>query len=88
MRVLLIKTSSMGDIIHTLPALTDAGRAIAGIQFDWLVEESFAELASWHPQVRRVIPVALRRWRKNMRARETHVALKNLYQQLHAEKYD
>jgi heptosyltransferase-1 len=66
MRVLLIKTSSLGDVIHTLPALTDAARAIAGIQFDWVVEEGFAEIPTWHPAVAQVIPVALRRWRKNL----------------------
>lgn len=40
MKVLLIKTSSMGDVIHTLPALTDAARAFPGIRFDWVVEEA------------------------------------------------
>lgn len=49
MRVLLVKTSSLGDVIHTLPALTDAARAIPGIQFDWVVEEGFAEIPAWHP---------------------------------------
>jgi heptosyltransferase-1 len=65
-RVLLIKTSSLGDVIHTLPALTDASRAIPGIRFDWVVEEGFAEIPTWHPAVDRVIPVAIRRWRKNL----------------------
>ena len=64
MRVLLVKTSSLGDVIHTLPALTDAARAIPGICFDWVVEEGFAEIPAWHPAVSQVIPVALRRWRK------------------------
>jgi heptosyltransferase-1 len=64
MHVLLIKTSSMGDVIHALPALTDAMRAIPGIRFDWVVEEAFQEIPAWHPAVDRVIPVALRRWRK------------------------
>lgn len=66
MRVLLIKTSSLGDVIHALPALTDAARAIPGIRFDWVVEEGFAEIPSWHPAVAGVIPVAIRRWRKNL----------------------
>ncbi|MDB6141485.1 MAG: lipopolysaccharide heptosyltransferase [Pseudomonas sp.] len=66
MRVLLIKTSSLGDVIHALPALTDAARAIPGIQFDWVVEEGIAEIPSWHPAVADVIPVAIRRWRKNL----------------------
>ena len=64
MRVLIVKTSSMGDVLHTLPALTDAQRAIPGIQFDWVVEEGFAQIPSWHSAVDRVIPVAIRRWRK------------------------
>ena len=66
MRVLLIKTSSLGDVIHTLPALTDAAKAIPGIRFDWVVEEGFAEIPAWHPAVAQVIPVALRRWRKHL----------------------
>jgi len=65
-RVLIIKTSSLGDVIHTLPALTDAAHAIPGIRFDWVVEEGFAEIPSWHPAVDQVIPVAIRRWRKNL----------------------
>jgi len=64
-RVLLVKTSSLGDVIHTLPALTDAQLAIPGIQFDWVVEEGFAEIPAWHPAVAQVIPVAIRRWRKH-----------------------
>lgn len=54
----------MGDVLHTLPALTDAQQAIPGIQFDWVVEEGFAQIPSWHAAVDRVIPVAIRRWRK------------------------
>ncbi|NNT93640.1 lipopolysaccharide heptosyltransferase I [Stutzerimonas nitrititolerans] len=89
MRVLLIKTSSLGDVVHTLPALTDAQRAIPGIQFGWVVEEGFAEIPAWHPAVAQVIPVAIRRWRKSLwqtlrsgewrrfkaRLRETHYDL-------------
>ncbi|WLS78850.1 lipopolysaccharide heptosyltransferase RfaC [Erwinia pyri] len=65
MHVLIVKTSSMGDVLHTLPALTDAMRAIPGIRFDWVVEEGFAQIPAWHPAVARVIPVAIRRWRKH-----------------------
>jgi len=55
----------MGDVIHALPALTDAVNAIAGIRFDWVVEEGFKEIPQWHSAVDRVIPVAIRRWRKS-----------------------
>ncbi len=65
MKVLIIKTSSLGDVIHTLPALTDAVKAIGDISFDWVVEDSFQDIPRLHPNVERVIPVAIRRWRKN-----------------------
>ncbi len=65
MRVLVIKTSSLGDIIHTLPALSDAMSQL-NVHFDWIVEESFAEVPQWHSGVDRVLPVALRRWRKSL----------------------
>lgn len=67
MRVLLVKTSSLGDLIHSFPALTDARRAIDGLEFHWMVEEAFAEVPSWHPAVSRTVPIALRRWRRNWR---------------------
>jgi heptosyltransferase I len=66
MRVLIVKTSSLGDIIHTLPALSDARKHIPDICFDWVVEEAFAEIPRWHPAVAEVIPVGLRRWRKQL----------------------
>jgi heptosyltransferase-1 len=65
MRVLLVKMSSLGDVVHTLPALTDAEAAVPGIRFDWVVEEAFAEIPAWHSAVDKVIPMALRRWRKH-----------------------
>lgn len=46
MRVLIVKTSSMGDVLHTLPALTDAQQVMPDIQFDWVVEEGFAQIPS------------------------------------------
>nr|WP_304664713.1 lipopolysaccharide heptosyltransferase I [Stutzerimonas zhaodongensis] len=62
---MLVKTSSLGDVVHTLPALTDAQQSIPGIEFDWVVEEGFAEIPAWHPAVSQVIPVAIRRWRRH-----------------------
>jgi heptosyltransferase-1 len=67
MRLLLVKTSSMGDVIHALVPLTDAQRAVPGLTCDWLVEEAYAGIPAWHPAVRRVIPCAVRRWRKSLR---------------------
>lgn len=65
MRVLIVKTSSLGDVIHTLPAVSDAVRARPELRFDWVVEESLKEIPAWHPAVDDVIPVALRRWRRH-----------------------
>lgn len=88
MRVLLIKTSSMGDIIHTLPALTDAGNAIPGIRFDWVVENNFADIPRWHPLVDKIIPVALRRWRRGVFSSKTRIEWRQLREQLRATQYD
>ena len=59
---LLVKLSSMGDVVHCFPALTEA--ASHGHRFDWVVEEAFVELAAMHPAVDRILPFGLRRWRK------------------------
>lgn len=64
MKVLVVKLSSLGDVIHTLPALSDAAAARSDIRFDWVVEEAFAEVPRWHRAVETVLPVALRRWRQ------------------------
>lgn len=88
MRVLLIKTSSLGDVVHTLPALTDAARAIPGIQFDWVVEEGFAEIPAWHPAVAQVIPVAIRRWRKNIIKTLISGEWRRFKQRLRERRYD
>jgi heptosyltransferase-1 len=61
--ILFVKTSSLGDVVHNCPAVSDAARALPGAQIDWIVEEPFAGIARMHRAVRRVIPVAVRRWR-------------------------
>lgn len=88
MKVLLIKTSSLGDILHTLPALTDAAHYMPEISFDWVVEQSFAEIPSWHRQVNRVIPIAWRNWRKNIFKSSHQNEIKQFYQKLRSESYD
>lgn len=64
MRIALIKTSSMGDVIHAMPVVTDIAAGVPGARIDWVVEESFADLPRLHPAVGDVIPVAVRRWRR------------------------
>jgi len=88
MRVLIVKTSSMGDVLHTLPALTDAIQAIPGIRFDWVVEEGFAQIPTWHAAVDKVIPVAIRRWRKAWFSAPIKAERLAFRQKVQAEKYD
>ncbi|HEY5993188.1 MAG TPA: lipopolysaccharide heptosyltransferase I [Gallionellaceae bacterium] len=64
-RILLVKTSSMGDVIHNFPVVTDICLNFPGAQIDWLVEESFAPLPPMHPGVKQTLTVAVRRWRKS-----------------------
>lgn len=88
MRVLIVKTSSLGDVIHTLPAVTDAWRARRDLVFDWVVEEAFAEVPAWHPAVATVIPVAVRRWRRQWRAALAGGELRAFRERLQAQHYD
>lgn len=88
MHVLIVKTSSLGDVIHTLPAVTDAVRALPGIRFDWVVEEAFAEIPGWHPAVDVVLPVALRRWRRHLWRESTRDEWKQFKASLRRRTYD
>ena len=88
MKVCVIKTSSMGDVIHTLPALTDAQRAIPHLYIDWVVEENFAEIPRWHSAVNQIIPISLRRWRKSPFSAQTKNEWKSYRTLLQANQYD
>ena len=66
LHILIVKTSSLGDVVHTLPAVSDAARALPGLRYDWLVERAFAEIPPWHPVVGQVIQCDLRGWRKHL----------------------
>jgi heptosyltransferase-1 len=65
-RVLIVKTSSLGDVVHALPAVTDLARNRPDLVIDWVVEESLVAVPELHPAVSRVLPVALRRWRRSL----------------------
>jgi heptosyltransferase-1 len=71
LRILLVKTSSLGDVVHNLPVVTDILRHHPEAVVDWVVEEPFAPLPALHPGVHWVIPVAVRRWRKALLSRHT-----------------
>lgn len=86
--ILFVKTSSLGDVVHNCPAVSDAARAFPGAAIDWVVEEPFAGLAAMHPAVRRVIPVAVRRWRSSLLKSSTWSEIAAWRRNLRAERYD
>lgn len=87
MRVLVVKMSSLGDVVHTLPAVTDARNALGGdVTFDWVVEEAFAAIPRRHPAVAEVLPIAWRRWRR--RVLEDRRELAGFCTSLRSRRYD
>ncbi|MCJ7799909.1 MAG: lipopolysaccharide heptosyltransferase I [Polaromonas sp.] len=65
MKILLVKLSSLGDVVHALPVVQDIRAAIPDAQIDWVVEKSFAPVLALHPGLHRLIPCEIRRWRKS-----------------------
>jgi len=88
MRILLIKTSSLGDVIHNLPVVTDLRKQLPAAQIDWAVEEAFAEIPRLHPAVTEVIPVAVRRWRRQLASPATWREVSALRRRLREARYD
>ena len=88
MRILLIKMSSMGDVFHTFPALSDAQYNLPGLVIDWVVEKSFAEIPKWHPVVDKVYPIELRKWRKNLLKKQTRQEIKAFFEEVNQTQYD
>jgi heptosyltransferase I len=86
--ILFIKTSSLGDVIHHMPALTDARKARGDAAFAWLVEEAFAPLVRLHPAVSEVVPVAWRRWRKSLYAPATIAEITANLRAIRARPFD
>jgi heptosyltransferase-1 len=87
-RILFVKTSSLGDVVHNCPAVSDVARRLPEAAIDWVVEDAFAEVAAMHASVRRVIPVALRRWRAAPLARATWSEAAAFRAALRSERYD
>ena len=88
MKVLVVKLSSLGDVVHTFPALCDARAGVPGLQLDWAVEETFAPVARLHPAVRTVIEVPLRRLLRKPASALRSGEAGRLRSALAAERYD
>lgn len=87
-RVLLVKTSSMGDIVHMLCAVREAQQLLPEIRFDWICEEAFIELPGLLANVDRVIPVATRRWRRSLLAATTRREIRSFLASCRERTYD
>lgn len=87
-RILIVKTSSFGDVVHNCPCVTDIARCVPGALIDWVVEESYVELAALHRAVRRVIPVAVRRWRGGLLSSGNWAEFGRFRDALRRERYD
>ncbi|MGB7542551.1 MAG: lipopolysaccharide heptosyltransferase I [Burkholderiales bacterium] len=87
-KILLVKTSSLGDVVHNLPVASDIRRHFPDARIDWMVEEPYAALVAMHPAVRRVIPVALRRWRRRPLASTTWREIGEFRRLSQSEHYD
>lgn len=88
MNVLIVKLTSMGDLVHALPAISDAVKAIPDIHFDWVVDEAFADIARLHPAVENIITTAHRRWSREKWKTFKSNEVVNLIKKIREKKYD
>lgn len=87
-KILLVKTSSLGDVVHNLPVVSDIRSAFADAAIDWAVEKPFAAIPALHPGVRRVIACELREWRRSWFTSATRRAWRAFLDELRVERYD
>ena len=87
-RILIIKTSSLGDIVHCLPVINDIKYFVPESSIDWLVEECFADVPRLHPGVDSVITISLRTWKKNLRKKSTWIGLYKSIKAIRENHYD
>ncbi|MGB7816784.1 MAG: lipopolysaccharide heptosyltransferase I [Methylotenera sp.] len=83
-KILIVKTSSLGDVVHCLPVVNDILQHFPDAHIDWVVEEAFADIPRLHPDVNQVMTVAIRRWKKHIFSQNTWAeitAFKNLIKQ-------
>ena len=88
MNILIVRVSSLGDVVHNMPMLADLRRHVPDAQIDWVVEESYASLVRLNDSVRQVIPFALRRWRKSLGDAATRAEMRAFRSALRATPYD
>lgn len=88
MRILLVRTSALGDVVHCLPVLTALRRHLPEARIAWVVEDLFAPLLAGHPDLDEVVPVRLRAWRKQPVSRDTRHEVLEFLRRLRAFRAD
>lgn len=88
LKILLVRVSSLGDVLHNLPIVADILRHHPDAQIDWVVEEGYTSLVRLNPHVREIIPFALRRWRKSLGSRATRAEIGAFFTALRRQRYD
>lgn len=88
LNILIVRVSSLGDVVHNMPMVADILRHYPNAQIDWVVEEAYVSLVRLNAGVRNIIPFALRRWRKSLLSSATRCEMRAFYHQLRAETYD
>jgi heptosyltransferase-1 len=87
-KILLVKTSSLGDVVHNLPVASDIRAVVPAAAIDWVVEAPFAAIPRLHSAVARVIPVAIRRWRSSFLDRAVCEEIRAFVREVKREQYD
>jgi heptosyltransferase-1 len=88
LNILIVRVSSLGDVVHNMPMVADIVRHHPDAKIDWVVEEAYTSLVRLNPAVRNIIPFALRRWRKSLFSSKTRTGMRNFYEALRGESYD
>ncbi|MBT4803569.1 MAG: lipopolysaccharide heptosyltransferase I [Legionellales bacterium] len=88
MKILLIKMSSLGDAIHTLPAITDIASLYPNAEITWAVEPNFAAIPAMHPAITHIISTPLRNIKKNIMSKQSISTLTQIRHELNKQQYD
>ncbi|MBA5638934.1 lipopolysaccharide heptosyltransferase I [Duganella sp. LX20W] len=88
LNILLVRVSSLGDVLHNLPMVADIARHYPDANIDWVVEEGYVSLVRLNARVRTIIPFALRRWRKSLGKPETRAEIRAFFRTLRQQQYD
>lgn len=88
MNILLVRVSSLGDVLHNMPIVADIKRHFPDANIDWVVEEGYVSLVRLNPMVRNILPWGLRRWRKSLGKKETRAEIGAFFRKLREVQYD